>query len=308
MKFFIAGGTGFIGAHLVKALRSGKRSVRCLVRSQAKAARCKKAGFETAEGDITERDSLKGKLEGCEVVAHLVGLIEEKGGMTFQKVHVEGTENLVDEAKKAGIKHIFFQSALGASSSSWAKYYRTKAEAEEIVRTSGIPYTIFRPSLVIGEGDGFTEKLKELVSIGPVVPVPGNGNAKFQPIYVGDWVKCFLNIFSGQLPVVHRSSPVYEFGGPEHLTYNELVAQLMEAMRMGKPVMHIPMEVMKLSLPFSGISRSIGGLFGKRVPSVTREQLDLLQLDNICDEDAVEKNFGFTPLTYREALKLFIKK
>jgi uncharacterized protein YbjT (DUF2867 family) len=306
MRFFIAGGTGFIGSHLVDALSKGKYASRCLVRTEQRAAVCTKAGFEAAIGDITDRESLKGKLDNCDIVVHLVGIIEEKGDMTFERVHIEGTKNLIEEAKGADIKHIFYQSALGASINSWAKYYKTKAEAEDIVRTCGIPYTIFRPSLVIGKSDGFTEKLKELVRLGPFVPIPGSGNGKLQPIYVEDWVKCFLKIFSDASCITHYASRIYEFGGPEHLTYNEIVLQLMEAMQIHKPLVHIPAKLIRLSLPFSGISREIGRLLGKKIPTVTGEQLGLLQADNICDMDSVERDFGFIPMTYREALKKFI--
>ncbi|MCL4537679.1 MAG: complex I NDUFA9 subunit family protein [Nitrospirae bacterium] len=316
MKFFIAGGTGFIGKHLINTLSKDGYNVRCLVRTEEKAAVCKKAGFEAAIGDITDSESLKERLDNCDVVVHLVGIVEEKGGMTFERVHVEGTRNLIDEAKRANIKYIFYQSALGSSVNSWAKYYKTKAEAEEIVRTSGIPYIIFRPSLVIGRGDGFTEKLKELVRLGPFVPIPGSGDSKFQPIYVEDWVKCFMTLFSPPLiPPLARggkggedASRIYEFGGPEHLTYNEIVLQLMEAMGINKPLIHLPLKLIRLSLPFSGISRGIGSLFGRKIPMATSEQLSLLQFDNICDKDSVGRNFGFIPMTYREALKLFIKE
>ncbi len=208
--FFIAGGTGFIGRHLVSSLRERGLRAKCLVRSPAKSEICKKAGFDVVIGDITDRESLKGKLDNCDTVVHLVGIIEEKEGISFEGVHVRGTENLVDEAKKAKVKHFFYQSALGALSSSWSRYLKTKAEAEEIVRTSGILYTIFRPSLVFGDGDGFTSKLKDLIAFSPVVPVPGDGKTKFQPIYIGDLVKCFIKLFSSPLPVDRTVSPVYD--------------------------------------------------------------------------------------------------
>jgi NADH dehydrogenase len=99
---------------------------------------------------------------------------------------------------------------------------------------------------------------------------------------------------------------IFEFGGPEHLTYNEIIIQLMAVMGINKPLIHLPFGLVRLSLPFSGISRSIGSLLGKKIPSVTSEQLGLLQFDNICDMDSVEGNFGFVPMTYREALKKFI--
>ncbi|HKN19652.1 MAG TPA: complex I NDUFA9 subunit family protein [Dissulfurispiraceae bacterium] len=308
MMFFIAGCTGFIGRHLVSALAAGGMQAVCLARSAAKSEICKKAGFDVVIGDITDRESLKGKLDNCDTVVHLVGIIEEKEGLSFDLVHVNGTENLVNEAKKAKVKHFFYQSALGASPSSWSRYLKTKAEAEEIVRTSGIPYAIFRPSLVVGDGDGFTSKLKDLIASSPVVPVPGDGKAKFQPIYVGDLVKCFIKLFSSASTVVRAASPVYELGGPEHLTYNELLSLLMEATGVRKPIVHVPMEMVKLGLPLSGIFQGIAGMFGKTIPSVTLDQLRLLETDNICETDAVEKHFGFVPVRYEEALRLFIKR
>lgn len=301
---FIAGGTGFIGQHLLKALERGDYRIKCLARTDERAALCKKRGFEAVTGDITERESLRGVLTGIDTVVHLVGIIEERGEMTFQKVHVEGTRNLVDEAKRSGVKHFFYQSALGASLKSDAAYQRTKAEAEEIVKGSSIPYTIFRPSLVIGEGDGFTEKLKELVRLGPFVPIPGTGEARFQPIYVGDWVRCFLSILGS----IETRGLTYEFGGPEYLTYNDLILQLMEEMGIRKPLIHIPLSLAKAGIPLIGLGNRIGKIIGKKIPTVTAEQLVLLGRDNICDLDSVKRLFGFEPLRYKEALKMFIRR
>ncbi len=301
---FIAGGTGFIGQHLLRALKEKDYKIRCLARSHERAEACKRKGFDAVIGDITERDSLKNTLDGVDMVVNLVGIIEEKNDMTFEKVHVEGTRNLVDEAKKAEVKHFFYQSALGASLSSWSKYHKTKAEAEEIVRTSGVPYTIFRPSIVVGHGDGFTERIRELLKVGPFVPVPGTGNAKLQPIYVEDWVRCFLKIIDNPEAI----SKVYEFGGPEHLTYNKMVKVIMDTLEIKKPILHIPMGIAKMGLPFmSGIGR-IAGIFGKKIPAATSEQLGLLAIDNICEPDSVKKNFGFEPLSFNKAIKRFIKK
>ncbi|MFO0752400.1 MAG: complex I NDUFA9 subunit family protein [Thermodesulfovibrionales bacterium] len=306
--FFVAGATGFIGSHLMRGLAAARLAARCLVRNPEKARRCTAAGMAVVTGDITDRESLRGKLDGCSVAVHLVGIIEEKGEMTFERVHVRGTGNLVEEAKSAGVRHFFYQSALGASSGAKAQYAKTKAEAEEIVRASGIPFTIFRPSLVVGEGDGFTTRMKELISLGPFVPVPGSGEARLQPLYVEDWVKCFLGLFSDPSRSAGLPSRLFELGGPEHLTYNEIINQLMEAMGVNKPVIHLPLGAVKMSLPFARMARAVGEMFGKKIPPVTREQLELLQTDNICARDSVERNFGFAPLTYREALPLFIPR
>lgn len=288
---FVAGATGFIGGHLVSALRQRGLKARCLVRSKEKAAL---EGFEAVLGDITERETLRGALAGVRVCVHLVGIIEERGKQTFEKVHVEGTENLLDEAKRAGVGHFFYQSALGAEAASWAKYLKTKAEAEGLLKASGIPYTIFRPSLVVGPGDGFISKLMGVIaSPAPFIPVPGKGKAKFQPIYVGDWVKCFFSVMDNP----GAAGRVYEFGGPEHIEYNEIVKAVAQAMGVKKPLLHIP----------SGLAG-----FGIRVlektpfRQATSEQIRLLDTDNVTGGESVRELFGFAPIPLREALRLFI--
>lgn len=300
---FIAGSTGFVGVHLLEALRRASIRARCLVRNEEKAEWVTSFGFEAAIGDITSPASLRNVLTGVDTVIHLVGIIEEKGERTFENVHVNGTDNLVNEAVRSGIQRIFYQSALGSDIDSPFGYLRTKAEAERIVRSSNIPYTIFRPSLIVGRGDGFTEKMKQLISAGPVVPVPGGGSARFQPIYIKDWTGCFLKILRNA-DAVNR---IYEFGGPEHISYTDILRRIMEAMNVKKPIVHIPMNVMRLSLPFMGVIGPIARVLGKNIPAVSGDLLSLLTIDNICEIDSVEKQFGFIPTRFSEALAEFLE-
>lgn len=299
---FIAGSTGFVGRHLIRSLENESQKIRCLVRSDTKAELVRSRGFEAVKGDITDASSLHNALDGIDTVVHLVGIIEEKGDLTFENVHVKGTNNLINESLKSGVRRFFYQSALGSNSNSPLDYLRTKAEAEQAVLSSGIPFTIFRPSLIVGEGDGFTEKIKQLLSAGPVVPVPGNGLAKFQPLYIHDWIRCFLKVVR-EGPF---SNQTYSLGGPEQLTYNEILAGIMEALAIKKPVVHIPMSATRLSLPFIGIVGSIAGIFGKQVPAITRELLSLLTIDNICEIDSVKNHFGFEPVRFSDALRTFL--
>ncbi len=294
MNIFIAGASGFVGGHLIGALLKEGHRLRCLARSENTKKLFEEKKIEVAQGDITESDTLEGALKDIDFVIHLVGIIDEKRYATFKTVHVDGTRNLVREAKSAGVKHFFYQSALGADKNSWSGYLKTKAEAEEIVKKSGIPYTIFRPSLIIGPWDGFTKRLKELINNSPVIPIPGKGKSKFQPIYIEDWLKCMLKVIDR--PESYRG--VFEIGGPEHLTYNEIVGALSDAMKVKKPIVHIPMALMKLG----------ASIAEKTIPilPVTSDQLRLLEIDNICGADVIEKKFGFKPMKYREALERFL--
>jgi len=295
MNIFIAGATGFVGGHLIDALLKNGHKLRCLARSEKTEKRLGEKGIEVASGDITIPETLEGALNGIDFVIHLVGIIEEKGSATFEDVHVRGTANLVIAAKKAGVKHFFYQSALGADRASWSGYLKTKAEAEEIVKAARIPYTIFRPSLIIGPWDGFTKKMRDLIKISPVIPIPGSGKSKFQPVYIKDWVKCMLKVLESP----ESFKGIFEIGGPQHLTYNEIVKTLMDAMKSKKIIQHIPMALMKFG---AFVAEKTIPLF-----PVSSDQLRLLEADNICDVHSVEKNFGFKPVKYKDALNDFLQ-
>lgn len=293
---FIAGASGFVGGHLIDALLRNDYKLRCLARSEKAEKSLREKGIDVFSGDITIPETIEGALDGVDFVIHLVGIIEEKGSATFRNVHVDGTKNLIAEAKRAGVKRFFYQSALGADKSSWSGYLRTKAEAEEIVEKSGIPFTIFRPSLMIGKWDGFTKKLKDLIKISPVIPLPGDGKSRLQPIYINDWTNCMLKALAS--PDSFRG--IFELGGPQHLTYNGIVSTLADAMKVKKTVVHIPIGIIKFGAAVAEKTISF-------MP-VSSEQLKLLEIDNICDIDSVEKNFGFKPLRYKDALKEFISE
>jgi uncharacterized protein YbjT (DUF2867 family) len=296
MKLFIAGGTGFVGRHLMDAL-AGREGVggRCLIRSLDKIHLCKT--FEPVEGSLEEMPP--GALGGIDMVVHLVGIIGEDPSHTFESVHVRGTERLVDEALKAGVRHFFYQSALGASLSSKSAYMRTKARAEEIIRDSGMAYTIFRPSLILGPDDFFTREMVGLITSAPVIPIPGDGERKFQPIYIDDWVKCFLSILRNP----KYWDRVIELGGPEYITFNGLVRLYMEILGIKKKIMHVPVKLAKGGVRVFGLAKKIGL---KNLPPLSRDQLELLSEDNTTALDALKRDFGFEPVNIRKVLPEFL--
>ncbi len=291
---FIAGASGFVGGHLADFLLSKGHKVKCLARSKRTLTSLAEKGAEVVSGDITQSETLKGVLRSDDIVIHLVGIIEEKSDATFQSVHVEGTKNLVAEAKKAGVRHFFYQSALGADLNSWSGYLRTKAEAEEIVKQSGLPNTIFRPSLIIGPWDGFTKKILDMLKFSPVIPLPGEGKARFQPIYIKDWLTCIGRVIDDPA----KFSGTFDIGGPEHIAYRQIVEELSRAAGHRKPTFSIPMGFMKLTT--SLIERFLPS------PPVTSDQLRLLEQDNISAVDSLNRQFGFIPMKFADALKEFM--
>jgi len=290
----ITGASGFVGGHLVSHLLSAGSDISCLARSETASRSLLAKGCRVIRGDITRPETLREILHQDDFVIHLVGIIEEKGPATFQAIHVQGTGDLVAEAKRAGVRHFFYQSALGADRGSWSGYLRTKAEAEEIVRQSGIPFTIFRPSLIIGPWDGFTKKLTDMIKLSPVLPIPGEGKAKFQPVYIRDWLRCTRKVIDDP----RSFTGTYDIGGPEHLTYRDIVEHLSKALGYKKPVFSIPMGFMKLST--SILERFLPS------PPVTSDQLRLLEQDNIGELDALEKYFGFRPTRLEDMFREFV--
>lgn len=292
----VVGGTGFVGRNLIKRLRKDNLPVRAVVRTPAEAPALKDLGVEVVSGDIADPKSLEAATAGIERIVHLVGIIQEAAGVTFQGVHVDGTRNLLNAAKKAGIRHIFYQSALGTRPNAKSRYHRTKWQAEELVRASGIPFSILRPSLIYGPGDLFTIRLSKMIKLFPVLPIIGYGRSKIQPIFIDDEIECIRKIVTSDSYL----NGIYEIGGPEQLTYEEVTREIAEVMGVRRPMVHLPLFFMK------PVARVMEAVLPK--PPVTTDQLIVLQEDNVCDMRDIREVFGIEPVKFREGLRRFIGK
>jgi NADH dehydrogenase len=292
----VTGGTGFVGRHLVQRMRKEGLAVRAVVRDPGKAQPLKDLGVDVVEGNIADKASLERAASGVERVVHLVGIIQEAPGVTFHDVHVEGTRNLLGVAKKAGVRHFFHQSALGTRPGAKSAYHKTKWEAEELVRASGIPYTVLRPSLIYGPGDLFTVRMSALIRLSPVLPVIGPGKAKVQPIFIDDVVTCILKAVTSDSFL----NEMYELGGPEQLTYEEIFRAIAAAMAVRKPVLHLPLFFMKAA------ARVLETVLPR--PPVTTDQLIMVQENNVCGMRDIRDAFGLEPVRFQEGLARSIRK
>src|SRR5689334_19984856 len=173
MKILVTGGTGFIGTGLRKALKDEGHDVRLLVRSGSVDKVDRREGFEVLVGDVLDTHACMRALDGIDAVVHLVGLRRERpeDGMTYEAMHTEATYAVVDAAVRNRVPRIIYMSSLGARADAPSRYHKTKWESEELVRNSGMRYTIFRPSIIFGPGDEFHPILAELVhrNIVPVI-------------------------------------------------------------------------------------------------------------------------------------------
>lgn len=290
-RVLITGGTGFVGGNIREALAG--RPLRLLVRNLRAAGNLVSQDIELAQGDVTKADTLRGAMDGCEAVIHLVAIIEESGGATFDDVIRGGTENAVAEAKRAGVRRFVHMSAMGAQDNEAFPYMQAKWRAEQAVKAAGIPWTIFRPSVMFGPGDGFINVLAQLVKnpLIPIIPVVGEGTSKFQPVSVKDVAAAFRKA----LDEPKTAGQIYELGGPEIFTYEQLLDVIAGKLEKGrKPKVHLPLGIMravvKLSSPLPRALR----------PPVTKEQLRMLALDNASGSSATPKLIGGPPRSLRD--------
>jgi uncharacterized protein YbjT (DUF2867 family) len=289
----VTGGTGFVGSHIVKRLALEKIKTRCLVRNGSNVKRLKEPGIELSYGDLTDKESLKKALDGVETVIHLIGIIVERKCATFELIHTQGTRALVEACIVAGVRRFIYISALGARENARSRYHITKWEAEQAIIKSRMEYVIFRPSIMIGEGGEFITMLSGIIQNAPVIPVIG-AKSKLQPIYVENAADCVL-LTLAQPKIANR---IFEIGGPEQMTYRELYLTLSQVLEIKKALVEIPVW---LVWPAAYIFERV-----MEKPTLTTQQLMMLQEDNICDIREMQEVFGLQLMSFREALKTFL--
>src|SRR5262245_22995523 len=289
---FVTGATGFVGRAVVHALRADGLKVRCLVRRGSERDLRGMEAIERVEGDVLARQTLDEGISGCDAVVHLVGIIREHRAshVTFEAIHVDGTLNVLAAAAAAGVRRYLHMSALGTSVSARSRYHQTKWLAEEAVRASALAWTIFRPSVIYGKGDGLVSLLAWMVEELPVVPVIGEGRQKVQPVPVEQVAEGFRR-------AVARAETVkqtYEVGGPDAVSMVDLIDAIGKAL--GRP------RVRKVHLPLGVMRIAARGL--QTVPSfpLTTDQITMLEANNTCDPEPFFRTFGLTPIPLQTCL------
>jgi NADH dehydrogenase len=284
MKIFLTGATGFVGRHMLQRLVAEGHSVRALVRGPTRLGGPNQSGVEWLRGDVVEGTGLDTGMQGCEAVIHLVGIIVEKGTNTFERVHHLGTRNVVEAAKRAGIRRFIHMSALGVRADGVAEYQITKWRGEEEVRSSGIPFCILRPSLIFGPGDGFVTQMIQTMRTAPLFrPVPGSGSPRFRPIFIDDVTACFARALTAEA----ATNQTIDLGGADELTLNQVLAEIARCAGVRKPAIHIPMPLM-----FAGafLLQSI-----LKNPPVTADQLRMLREGSTCEIERMTRILGVRP-------------
>ena len=299
-KVCVTGASGFVGSAIVEELVRRSVAVNALVHRRN--ASPFGGNVRVIRADLFDPASLDDAVRDCEAVIHLVGIIKEKpkAEITFERLHVETTRNVVESAKRIGVKRFIHMSALGARADAASDYHKTKWKAEEIVRGSGMDWTIFRPSLIHGPGGEFMrmEARWARKQAPPYLFMPyfgagilGLGGAgTLQPVYVLDVARAFVEAI-GNPQTVGRT---YGLGGAERMSWPEMHRAAARAI-LGKERAVGP------------IPAWYGRLLAAMVPAsllpFNRDQIVMSQEDNTCDSSDFQRDFGWTPLGFAEALR-----
>jgi len=289
----VTGGTGFVGGHVVRALRDAGRRVRVLVRDPGAAGELEALGCELVEGDMTEPETLGRALDGVACVIHLVAIRQGKDEQ-FERIMSRGTRDLVDAARGAGVGRFVHMSALGTNEETkdLVPYYRAKREMEQTVQGSGLPYVVFRPSFVFGADGGILPTFRRIARLAPVTPITGSGEQRIQPIWVDD----VAAYFARAVELEDATNRTFELGGPDVVDWNELWARLKRALGVKRPSVHLPMAFMRAN-----------ALVTERLPGdvpLTRDLLKMMEAgDNVVANDDAARTFGLPLVPLDEQLR-----
>ena len=289
----VTGASGFVGSHVLPELLGAGHRVVALVRSPragrqvlGRLPAALAAGVELRTGDVLEPASLPPALAGVDAAVHLVAIARDwNGGRDLLRVNLGGTQNLVAAMQATAVRRLVHLGALGVVDREELHYAKSKARAEAAVRESGLDWTILKPSLQFGPRDGFFNIVADLVRVpAPVVPVPGNGKSRFQPIHAGDVALCIRLALERPATI----GQAFELGGPRTWTYREITAEVARTLNRRRLIVPLPVPLIRLA---AGAMEALR----LRIFPVATDQLRQLALDNVGPLDGVHRAFGFVP-------------
>ena len=297
----VAGGSGFIGRAIARRLAAtGDLNVRVLTRNpDAARARLQVPGVEFVRADVGDPASLDRALKGASTIVDTIQFqgypIENaRTGQTFERVDYGGVVALLAAARANSVAQFIYVSGAAADENSSHPGFRAKGRAERAIRESGLTYTIFRPSLVYGPEDKVVNGLARALKFAPIFGVPGTGRQKVQPVLVDDLAACVTLAALGR-----GRNETYEIGGPELMTFDEMMRIIMAASGHRRPLFHIPEALM----------RFVGALAEKLPkPFLSRDAVTFVTADNACDIRPLVAEFSIALTPARTGMSYLAKK
>lgn len=303
----VDGASGYVGNHVVEELRKKNIRVHCIVHPGIKdndREYLKSTGAEIFQTDLKADSAiLQSALQNVSCVIHLIGSIAPPKGQRLSDLHAGQTSQLIEACKKNCVPKIVMITALGTASDAASEYHRTKWESEELVRNSGIPFVILRPSLIIGRVVGsrnskLIARFNKLIAERPQVPVIEGAKNLIQPVFVGDLAEAIAAAALALPQDPKFSKQTLEIGGNEVIPMNHLIRELMTQQNLSKPLKSLP-------APIAGIAAFFLETFSPGVPLLSRDQVKLACIDNICTNNTLLSIFGVQPTSVAAALQTY---
>jgi NADH dehydrogenase len=277
----VTGASGYVGSHIVRRLAEMGKPVRAMVFNRQRAEsenRLKGLPVEWVQADVTKPETLPQALAGVSAVIHTVAIAIEKGGRTYEAINYQGTVNLVEAVKAAGVRRLINVSQMGADSKLPYRFLASKGKAQEAVAASGLDWTAIRPTVIWGPEDEFANTFAKLVPLTPLIfPIIGDQNAKFQPVWVDDVAIAVVKSLDDS-GTIHQE---YELGGPEVLTLEEIERRTLAAIGAKRWMIRFPMPLLRFAVTLMEALLP--------APPVTRSLLELLAVPNVPSNNQIQR-------------------
>lgn len=289
MRVAVTGGTGYVGPAVVEELLRAGHDVVAIEHERPVPVPAN-GRLHRARGGVGDPDALRAAFEGADAVVHLVAIIREnkRQGVTFEGVHVRGTENVVAAAKAAGVTRFLLMSANGVDLGVDTPYFRTKRAMEGIVKGSGLAWTIFRPSYIAGAREGgFDRQFSDIIDVAPVLPSFDGGRFEIQPVSRRNVAQAFARALEEPKAI----GKTYVLAGPERMTWNAYLRKLAALRQRRRPLVYAP------SWAVIPAARMLGPLF-----PADPDALRMLVLGNTGDASEAVKDLGLTLDSWEDAV------
>jgi uncharacterized protein YbjT (DUF2867 family) len=291
----VTGGTGFIGRHLVSRLMADGLKIRCLLPEDRAAHLPWPEAPEIVTGSLRDEETAFKAVSGAHTIIHLESAQWWGRASDLERVELVGTRNLVTAARAARVGRIITVSQLGSSLSSAYTLLRVKGMVEEVIRTSGLAYTIIRSGVVFGEDDAFINHIAMMLRASPLVYLmPGRGEVVLHPIFIGDLVEAIVR----SLELVDTIDTTLDIGGPEYITIEDLIYTVMRVSGVGRTVIPTPPYLLRA---LSGI---YSGIFPRSL--MTPQWLDILATNRTAPLGNIYNYFGIRPKRFEDTLLTYM--
>ena len=289
----VFGGTGFLGHRVVDRLREAGATVRVASRHAEHGRRLfgeDSDALHSIAADIHDDVSIERALIGAHAAVNAVSLYVERGDATFQTVHVTAAERVARQVRKAGVQHLAHVSGIGSDPRSSSKYIKARGEGEEVVRAAFPDVALIRPAVMFGRGDAFVAPIARLLKRLPIYPMFGQGKTRLQPAFVDD----VAQVIAAVTQRLDTRGKAFECAGLRVYTYEELLRTIADAM---------PVRARLMPMPFAAWHVIAGIAEWLPSPPITRNQVELMEADNVASADAPGfSDLGISPRSLEEIL------